>query len=400
MTTSPLAIDGGTPVRSEPLPIFRLSLTDAERAAVLAVVSGGQISRGPLRDELAAGLCDYTGAERAVVCSSGTAALHMAVAALDLEPGAEVIVPSLSFVATAFAAEYCGLTPVFAEVDATTGNIDVEDAARRVTDRTRAIIPVHFAGRPADTEALYSLARDRGLAVIEDAAHAAGAVRGDGAKIGAGATGGGFPHAVCFSFFATKNMTSAEGGAVTTDDAGFAERMERIRAHGISHLEDAPSASGFYDVTRIGYNLHLSDVNIALGIEQLKRLDEMNERRRHLATLLADALADLHGVGLPEITPGHAFHLFNIRLELDRLTVNRDRVVEALLAEGIGVGLYYRPIHLFSYYREKGHTEGELPVTEALSASTVTLPLYPAMRDADVDDVGEAIRKVIAYYTG
>ena len=392
-----LAIDGGTPVRTDPLPIFKLRLTDAERAAVLEVLESGFISRGPMRDRLAAAFCRYTGAGHALVCSSGTAALHLAVAALDLQPGDEVIVPSLSFVATAFAAEYSGLVPVFAEVDGRTLNLDPSDVATRITEKTRAIIPVHFAGQVADLGPLWNLAEKHDLAIVEDAAHAAGARHSEG-MIGTPLRDG-IRHSVCFSFFATKNMTSAEGGLVTTSDAGMFERMERLRAHGISPLEGAPKASGFYDVTMTGFNFHLSDVNIALGLEQLKRLDELNATRRHHAELLTELLAGVEGMRIPEIRSDHVFHLFNVLLDLDRLTVGRDDVVRALLAEGIGAGLYYRPIHLFTYFRDRyGTKDGMLPVTEGLGERIVTLPLYPLLSDADLEDVAAAIRKILGHY--
>ena len=391
------AIEGGEPVRTDPLPIFKLSLTEAERAAVLEVLESGFISRGPMRDRLAEAFNTYTGAAHSLVCSSGTSALHLAVGALGLEPGDEVIVPSLSFVATAFAATYNDLVPVFAEVDAQTLNLDPADVARKITDHTKAIIPVHFAGQVCDLDSMWDLAEAHDLAVIEDAAHAAGA-RHSAGMVGTPLRSG-IRHASCFSFFATKNMTSAEGGLVTTSDPELFERMERLRAHGIVPLDDSPRASGFYDVTMEGFNFHLSDVNIALGLEQLKRLDEMNARRKNLAGRLTGLLEGVEGITLPETVGDHVFHLFNILVEPERLSVDRDQIVRALLAEGIGVGLYYRPIHQFTYFKERfGTSDGMLPVTESLGEAIVTLPLYPLLSESDIDTVAEALRKVLGYY--
>lgn len=384
-------------MRSDPLPIFKLRLTETERAAVLAVLETGHISRGPMRDRLAEAFCTYTGAGHSLVCSSGTTALHLAVAALGLEPGDEVIVPSLSFVATAFAATYNDLVPVFAEVDALTLNLDPGDVARKITPRTRAIIPVHFAGQVCDLDALWGLAEAHDLAIIEDAAHAAGA-RHPAGMVGTPLRGG-IRHASCFSFFATKNMTSAEGGLVTTSDPEMFQRMERLRAHGIVPLDDGPRASGFYDVTMEGFNFHLSDLNIALGLAQLTRLDEMNAQRKHLAGRLTELLAGIEGIRVPETISDHVFHLFNVLVEPERLTVDRDRIVEALHAEGIGAGLYYRPIHQFTYFRERyGTSDGMLPVTESLGEGIITLPLYPLLSESDIDDVAAALRKVLGYY--
>ena len=395
-----LALHGGAPVREHRLPIFRLEVSAEERAAVQKVLESGQISRGSLRDVFAQQFCQYTGARHAVVLNSGTAALHLAVQALNLEPGSEVIVPSLTFVATAFAAEYCGLIPVFAEVDPHTFNISPEDIERRITPRTRAIIPVHFAGQVADLEAIYDIAQRHDLMVVEDAAHAIGA-KYQGRKIGASDPQFAIrnPQLVCFSFFATKNMTSGEGGIVTTDDPELARRIELMRAHGIAPLDDAPRTSGYYDVVDIGFNYHLSNLNIALGIEQLKRLDALNQARRERAVRLTSLLEEIDGVITPRVVNDHVFHLYNIRLELGRLTVPRDTIVQALLTEGIQAGLYYRPIHLFTYFRRKyGMRRGDLPVTEQVCDSIVTLPMYPLLTEEDLADIARAVKKVIAYY--
>ncbi len=209
----------------------------------------------------------------------------------------------------------------------------------------------------------------------------------------------GIRHAACFSFFATKNMTSAEGGLVTTSDADLLREMERLRAHGIVPLADAPRASGYYDVTSIGFNFHLSDVNIVLGIEQLKRLDEMNATRKAHAAQLSDLLADVEGLRLPVAHRDHVFHLYNVLIEEDRLSCSRDDFVRALLAEGIGVGLYYRPMHLFTHFRSRyGSAEGMLPITEGIGARIVTLPMYPALTGPDIEDIATALRKVVNHY--
>ena len=399
-----IALEGGCPVRERRLPIFRLQITAGEMSAVQNVLLSGYISRSSLRDRFAEQFRQYTGARYAVVVSSGTAALHLALRAMDLRPGSEAIVPSFSFVATAFAVEYCGLKPVFAEVDPETFNISPEDIERKITARTEAIIPVHFAGQVADLEAIYGLARRYGLAVVEDAAHAVGAKYGT-KKVGASVADTGNQNvtrveaAVAFSLFATKNMTSGEGGIVTTGSAEVARRIELMRAHGIVRLPDSPPASGYYDVVDLGYNYHLSDPNIALGMERLKRLDELNRTRRERARRLTDLLNGIEGVIVPQVVNDHVFHIYNILLDLKRLSASRDRIVQALLAEGIQVGVYYRPIHLFSYFQRKyGTRKGDLPITEQVSDATVTLPMYPLLSDEDLRDIARAVEKVVHYY--
>ncbi len=394
-----LALYGGPPIRKERLPIFQLSLTDEEIARVVEVLRSGQISRGPLRDRFAERFCAYTGARHAVAVASGTAALHLALKALDLPPGSEVIVPSLTFVATAFAAEYCGLRPVFAEIDPETLNLSPEDVARKITPRTRAIIPVHFAGQVADMEALYEIALSHNLAIIEDAAHAIGATY-EGQKIGATPTyvEGRIPHLVCFSLFATKNMTAAEGGIITTYDESLARRIERLRAHGIVPLPDAPRTSGYYDVVELGYNYHMSNLHIALGMAQLDRLDDMNYRRKYLAQRLTSLLSDIPGIRVPNSKNDHVYHLYTILLD-SSLVYLRDTIIMALLAEGIQVGLYYRPVHMFSYFMDKyGYSPYSLPVTELVSDSIITLPIYPLLSDNDLRDIHLALKKVIYHF--
>ncbi len=395
-----LALYGGPPVRKERLPIFRLSLTDEEIARVVEVLRSGQISRGPLRDRFAERFCVYTGARHAVAVASGTAALHLALQALNLPPGSEVIVPALTFVATAFAAEYCGLRPVFADIDPDTLNLSPQDVARKITPRTRAIVPVHFAGQVADMEDLYEIAFAHDLAIVEDAAHAIGATHG-GQKVGATPprVEGRVPHLVCFSLFATKNMTAAEGGMVTTYDETLARRIERLRAHGIVPLPDAPRTSGYYDVVDLGYNYHLSNLHIALGMAQLEHLDNMNARRKALAARLTALLADVPGLRVPVPRHDHVYHLYTVLLD-PALAPWRDTIVNALLAEGIQVGLYYRPVHLFSYFRRKyGYTSGSLPVTERVSSVIITLPMYPLLSEADLEDMSRAMRKVLSYFS-
>lgn len=388
-----LTVNGGRPVRESRLPIARPIIESEELESVRKVLESGVISRGPKISLLEKELSEYIGCRYAVAVSSGTAALHLALESLDLAPGSEVIVPSITFVATAFAPLYCGLKPVFAEVSPDTLNIDPQDIRNKITGETRAIIPVHYGGQPADMDEINEIARENNLVVIEDAAHAIGAVY---KKKKAGSLG----DLAAFSFFATKNVTSAEGGIVTTDRQDLYNKMKLLRAHCIKPLESTPRTSGYYDVVGLGYNYHLSDVHAALALTQLKKLDELNQRRKENAKYLTTLLNDIPQIEVPTLKNDHVFHLYTIKLKIDDLTVSRDDVVEAMLAEGIHVGVYYRPIHLFSYFKEKyGFREGCLPVTESISSRLITLPMYPQLTTEDMDDIAEAFKKVLSVYS-
>ncbi len=384
-----LAIDGGKPVREQMLPIFKLKLGNEEFQAVRNVLESGGISRGNFREKFESAFCEYTGANNAIVVNSGTAALHLAVQALNLKPGDEVIVPSLSFVATAFAAEYAGLKPVFTEIDPATFNISVDDVKRKITDRTRAIIPVHYAGLPVNLNALREISKNHNLFLIEDAAHAIGASY-NGNKIGNEGD------LTAFSLFATKNMTAGEGGIITTNNKEWADSIRLSRAHGITALRNRPAVSGLCDVSQLGYNYHLSNLNIALAIEQLKKLDEMNQRRKEMAVYLSNLLKDVEEIELPGAENNHIFHLYTIKLMDEKLAGNRDQILESLLAEGIQVGVYYLPIHTFSYFHNKyGTGPGDLPITEKVCNSLVTLPLYPSITKNEIKDIAAALKRVV-----
>ena len=388
-----LAIAGGQPVKDEFLPIFRLSLDAEDYEQIKSVLDSGQISRGSYPQVLEQEFAAYVGCQHAVVLNSGTAALHLATKSLELSEGSEVIVPSLSFVATAFAPLYCGLKPVFAEIEADTFNISPEDIERKITDRTKAIISVDYAGQPANLSAINEIAQRHRLVVIEDAAHAVGAQYGT-QKIG------NISDLTAFSFFATKNITGGEGGMVTTNNEEWAQKIRLMKAHGIKPLENTPKASGYYDVVSIGYNCHLSNINIALILSQLKRIEKFNNMRKQNAEYLTSLLGDLDFIQTPPISDEHVFHLYTIQLNLDRLSVSRDEIIRALLAEGIGVGVYYRPIHLFSYFRQQyGYKEGDLPVTEEVTSRLLTLPLYPQLTRRDLEDIYTALKKVLNAYS-
>lgn len=392
-----LAIDGGTPVRKRFLPYGRQSIDEADIQAVVAVLRSDWLTTGPKVPEFEEAFAAWTGAKYAVSFSSGTAALHAAAFAAGLKPGDEAITTPLTFAATSNAILYQGATPVFADVLADTLNLDPQDCLRRMTPRTRAILPVDYAGQPADLETFLELAEKHGLVVIEDACHALGAEY-RGRKVGS------ISHMTVFSFHPVKHMTTGEGGMVTTENSAYAETLRRFRNHGISGDARQRQQNGEwrYEMVLLGFNYRLTDIACALGIEQLQRLDSNIARRREIARHYNRAFAEM-----PEIiAPGTredthpAWHLYPVQVRLQRLQAGRDQIFRALRAENIGVNVHYIPVHLHPYYRQRlGYRGGEYPVAEGAYERLLSLPMFHGMSDEDVEDVIAATRKIISAYS-
>jgi len=391
-----LAIEGGAPTRSSFLPYARQTIEDDDVAAVVEALRSPWLTTGPRIDELERAFADYVGTKHAVAFSSGTAALHGAAFALRLGAGDEVVVPALTFAASAACAVYVGARPVLADVDPETLNLDPGELERRLTARTRAIVAVHYAGVPVDMEAVLAIADRVGAVVIEDAAHAIGART----PLGACGTLGGL---AVFSLHPAKQLTSGEGGIVTTDDAELAERLRRFRNHCMdsSGREREESGGHAYAIEELGYNYRLTDLQAALGLSQLRKLDRFLDRRRQLATLYGRLLAHRDDLRLPTVPDGFgsAWHLYVVQLHHERLSADRDAVFRALRAENIGVNVHYKPVHLLGYYqRLLGVEPGEYPVAEDAYRRILTLPLFPAMTDDDVESVARALDRVLRRY--
>lgn len=385
-----LALEGGTPVRATTLPYGRQTIDDDDVAAVAAVLRSDWLTTGPAVEDFERHFAEAVGAEHAVAVNSGTAALHAIARALGIGEGDEVIVPALTFAATANAVVYEGGTPVFADIDPETLLLDPAAVERLVGPRTKAIVAVDFAGQPCDYDALHEL----GVPVAADACHALGG-SDRGRPVGTLAA------LSAFSLHPVKHVTAGEGGVVTTDDPRAADTMRRFRNHGMTVDFRARETKGswFYEITELGFNYRLTDLQCALAQSQLSKLPRWLERRREIAARYDDAFASVEVVEPLALRQGarHAYHLYVVQLDTERVRGGRTRFFAALRAEGIGANVHYIPVHLHPYYRERfGTAPGLCPVTEAAYERIVTLPLFPAMSDADVEDVIAAVRKVAA----
>jgi dTDP-4-amino-4,6-dideoxygalactose transaminase len=360
------------------------AIGEEEIAAVTETLRSGWLTSGPRADELEQRFAEVTGAEHAVALASGTAAMHLALVGLGVGPGDEVITSPITWPATANVVVHVGATPVFVDVHDSDLNIDPVEVAKAVTPRTKAILPVDLAGQPADLDPLLEL----GVPVIEDAAHAVGAEY-RGRPIGSIAA------ATCFSLYATKNVTSGEGGVVTTDDEALANELRELR---FMRRGDG----SLYDIRVAGFKANLSDVLAAIALCQLDKLEAHAEiRRRHVQAYDA-AVEELEGVTPLERDPRdeHAMHLYVVRIDAEKAGADRDAYQRALGEENIGTSIHFLPVHTLSYYRAHYPDQSRLPIAERAGSEVLSLPLSPAHSDADIGDAIEALRRVHASFTG
>ena len=387
-----LAIEGGRPVRASMLPYGRHCVDEADIEAVVAVLRSDWLTTGPIVDEFETAFAKVVGVPHAVAVSSGTAALHAAAFAAGIGPGDEVITTPLTFAATANCARYLGGTVVFADVRPDTLNLDPAKVEACITPRTKAVITVDYAGEPSDLDELDALASRHGFTLIEDASHALGATY-------RGRPVGSLARLTTFSLHPVKHITTGEGGLVTTDDPTLASRLRIFRNHGITR-EHQRREDWRYEMAELGYNYRLSDIQSALGLSQLERLPEQIVRRREIATQYTRALAALPEIERPVVLADResAWHLYVVRLRLDGLRVGRAEVFRALRAENIGVNVHYIPVPWHPYYESLGFRRGGWPVAEGAYERILSLPMFPAMTDTDVEDVVLAVNKVLAHF--
>jgi perosamine synthetase len=391
-----LALHGGTPVRRTILPYGRQSIDEGDIQSVVEVLRSDWLTTGPKVHEFEEAFAARVAAKYAVAFSSGTAALHGCAFAAGISAGDEVITSPLTFAASANCVLYQGGTPVFADVRADTLNIDPQQVLDKITPRTRALLPVNYAGHPAELTALLEIADRNGLIVIEDACHALGSEYH-------GQPVGNISHMTVFSFHPVKHITTAEGGMVTTNDARIADILRKFRNHGInSNARDRQREGQWhYEMVVLGFNYRLSDIACALGLAQLGKLDVNLARRRGIAARYMSELSGLPGIVLPAVQSGvnPAWHLFPIRINPAELSAGRGEIFRALRAENIGVNVHYIPVHIHPYYRERfGYAGGEFPVAESAYERLISLPMFHAMSDQDTADVVKAVQKVILHY--
>ena len=366
------------------LPFTRPAIDEETIQSVVEVLRSGWLATGPKVAALEAALSSYLGGRPVRTQTSATAGMEMALLACGIGKGDEVITPALSFVATANVIVRVGARPVFVDVGLDSRNIDLDQVEAAITPRTRAIMPVHFAGLPVDMDRLYAIAGKHSLRVIEDAAHAIGSAW-RGRRIGS------CGDLVCFSFHPNKNITTIEGGAISGGSPDEIKTIELQRWHG-----QVKSGVDGFDTLIAGGKSNLSDVAAAVGLGQLRRLEEFNARRRQLVARYFELWSDAPPVRLPERgDEGHSWHVFTPLLPLDTVRMSRPQFIEAMQEQGIGVGVHYPAIHLFTAYRALGYREGQFPNAERIGRETVTLPLFPAMEISDVDRVVGAATQIL-----
>ncbi|SMC29277.1 hypothetical protein SAMN02745857_03734 [Andreprevotia lacus DSM 23236] len=365
------------------LPFTRPSIDEDTIADVGNVLRSGWITSGPKVAAFEAALSDYFGGRPVRVVNSATGALEIALRLIDLRPGDEVITTPLTWVATTNVVINAGGKPVLVDIDPVTRNIDLDALEAAITSRTRAVIPVDLAGLPVDRDRLYAIAAKYNLRVIEDAAQSQGSTW-QGRRIGS------FGDLCSISFHANKNMTTTEGGALVMNNAEEARQFEKWRLQGVTRFPD-----GTMDVDLPGGKYNLTDVAAAIGLGQLKHIDAFNARRKVLAQRYFDLLDPALGLDLPPTSDESNWHMFQPLLPLDRLNISRPEFIARMKEHGIGIGVHYPVLHLFSYYRALGYKEGMYPHAERAGASTITLPLFPAMQDSDVDRVCAALQAVL-----
>lgn len=377
-------------LRDSYLPYGKQWVQDDDLDAVMKVLKSDYLTTGPTIACFEQKVADYVGAEYAVAFSNGTAALHAACFAAGIGDGDEVITTPLTFAASANCVRYVGGTVVFADIKEDTYNIDPIEIEKKITPKTKAIIPVHFTGQPVQLDEIHDIAKRHRLFVIEDAAHALGAEY-KGKKIGA------LSDMTMFSFHPVKHVTTGEGGAITTNNEHLYKKLLQFRSHGITRDSESLSENEgpwYYDMQFLGYNYRMTDIHAALGISQMSKIEGFVSRRREIARLYNEAFKDNELIITPtqHLDGNSSWHLYIIKLNLSKINATRKDVFEALIAQNIGVNVHYIPVHTLSYYQGLGYMKGSMPRAEELYETIITLPLFPKMSNDDVQDVIHAVK--------
>ncbi|MBQ7359858.1 MAG: UDP-4-amino-4,6-dideoxy-N-acetyl-beta-L-altrosamine transaminase [Lachnospiraceae bacterium] len=392
-----LAIFGGTPVRETTICYGRQCIQEDDIAAVAETLRSNLITCGPRVTQFEQELCEYTGAKYAVVVSNGTAALHLAALAAEIGPGDEVIVSSITFAASSNSVLYCGGTPVFADINPETYNIDPASIRKLITPKTKAVVAVDFTGQATELDEIRAICKEHNLILIEDAAHSIG-TKYKGQDVGS------IADMTCFSFHPVKTITAGEGGAITTNDEALYRKLLRLRTHGITRNPDEmahPTDDPWYqEQVDLGYNYRMTDFQAALLISQLHKLPAFSARRKEIVAMYDQAFADVPEIFVQKEIPESdtTRHLYIIRLNLDMLNCTRREFFDAMSAEHVQPQVHYLPVYWHSYYEKLGYQKGLCPEAEKLYSEIMSIPLYPALTDAEVQDTITAVKKVVAYY--
>jgi dTDP-4-amino-4,6-dideoxygalactose transaminase len=376
---------------AERVPFFVPWITDDDKKAVLEALNSRWLTSGPNVARFEKEFSQYVSVKHAVAVSNCTAALHLVMRALNIRPGDEVIIPAFTFAATANSVLFCGARPIFADIQESSFNISPADIQSKITPHTKAIVAVHYAGQPCDMDEIMEIAQDSHVPIIEDCAHSLGATYGDCQTGSMGIAG-------CFSFYPTKNITTLEGGMITTNDDDVARRAKLSREHCMTKtaLDREKLGSWFYDIVDLGYNYRMNEIQAALGISQLKRVEEGKGRRTVLANYYSDKLRKMTGIVLPTVSEGrsHAYHLYVVRVVNEMFGLTRDELYKHLTARGIGLSVHYTPLHLLTYYKQISNSRaGDFPVAERAGTEVLSLPLFPTLAEKRIDYISDSIEK-------
>jgi dTDP-4-amino-4,6-dideoxygalactose transaminase len=391
---SELAVNGGKPIRNTFLPFSQPFIGNKEIEEVVSTLRSGWITTGPKAQEFERKFSEYVDSKYAVAVNSCTAALHLALEALGIDKNDEVITTTFTFASTVNVIIYQNAKPVLVDIKEDTYNIDPDKISEAITSKTKAIIPVHYGGQPCDMDLILKIAKENNVAVIEDAAHAVGS-EFKGKKIGS------ISDITCFSFYPTKNITTIEGGMITTNSKELAEKTRILSLHGMSRdawKRYSSNGSWFYEIEYPGYKYNMTDIQASLGLVQLERIDDFYRIREKQAEIYLKAFKNTPEIITPKISKNvkHTWHLFPIQLNLDLLKIDRARFIEALKAENIGSSVHFIPVHLHPFYAKTfGFKKGDFPVAEKVYNRIVSLPIYPKMTAKDVNDVILAVRKIL-----
>lgn len=392
-----LAINGGFPIRKEFLPYGQQWIDEDDIRAVAEVLKTDWITQGPKVAEFEKRVAKYSNTKHAVAFSSGTAALHAASYASGINKGDEVITTPITFVADGNCVLFTGGTVKFADIKKDTYNIDSNKIEERITSKTKALMPVDYTGQPCDIDEINEIAEKNDLTIIEDASHAIGAEYKN-EKVG------GLTDLTVFSFHPVKTITTGEGGMVLTNNKEYYEKLQMFRTHGITkdtNKLQKNEGAWYYEMQTLGYNYRITDFQCALGVSQLRKIDKFIRMRREIASKYNEAFEDMNEIIIPyeKKDVKSTYHLYIIQLNLEKLKAGRKTIFDAFRAENIGVHIHYIPVHLQPYYKEKfGYKEGDFPIAEEYYQRAITLPLFPKMNEKDVNDVINAVKKVIWHY--